>query len=123
MNALRQPRFALAALATAAVAGTFVYATTMRAQEPRPFAINGEHFAFSPAVIEVHKDDLVKVTFTAVDIPHSVTIDAYRISKRAAAGQSVTFEFRADKPGEFPIYCNLTADDRCREMKGKLVVK
>jgi heme/copper-type cytochrome/quinol oxidase subunit 2 len=34
----------------------------------------------------------------------------------------VTFEFRADRAGTFPFYCNLTIDDGCREMRGELVV-
>jgi hypothetical protein len=34
----------------------------------------------------------------------------------------VTFEFRADKAGAFPFKCTLTADDRCKEMHGTLVV-
>ena len=89
----------------------------------RPFAVKGDQFRFSPGELSVNKDDLIKVTFTAVDIPHSFTIDGYRIAKRASAGQSVTFEFRADQAGEFEIYCNLAQDDRCRHMKGKLVVK
>ena len=55
---------------------------------------------------------------------HSFTIDVpYRISKRAGAGQSVVFEFRADEAGRFPFYCNLTQDERCKQMKGELVVR
>jgi heme/copper-type cytochrome/quinol oxidase subunit 2 len=65
----------------------------------------------------------VKITFTAGDMAHSFTIDSYRIAKRAGAGQSVTFEFRADQPGEHTYYCNLTHDERCRDMKGTLVVR
>jgi len=97
--------------------------STARAQGAHTETISGNQFAFSPARIEVQKDDLVKITFTATDIPHSFTIDQYRISKRASAGQSVTFEFRADQAGTFPFYCSLTQDDRCREMKGQLVVR
>jgi heme/copper-type cytochrome/quinol oxidase subunit 2 len=63
------------------------------------------------------------VTFTAVDMPHSFTIDAYRISKRAAQGQTVTFEFRADRTGPFDFFCNLSQDERCKNMRGKLVVR
>ncbi len=88
----------------------------------REFSINGNQFAFSPARVEVQKDDLVKITFTAQDMAHSFTIDAYRIAKRAGSGQSVTFEFRADQSGSFPIYCNLAQDERCRNMRGELVV-
>jgi heme/copper-type cytochrome/quinol oxidase subunit 2 len=85
--------------------------------------VDGDHFAFAPARIQVQKDDLVKVTFHAKDIAHSFTIDAYRIAKRAAASQTVVFEFRADQAGTFPFYCNLTQDDRCKQMKGEIVVR
>jgi plastocyanin len=88
---------------------------------PREVAIRGDQYAFSPARIEVQKDDVVKVTFTAVDMPHSFTVDEYRIAKRASAGQTVTFEFRAT--GNARFYCNLTQDERCKGMHGEIVVK
>jgi plastocyanin len=88
----------------------------------REFAVRGNQFAYAPSRLEVQKDDIVKVTFTAVDIPHSFTMDGpYRIAKRASAGQTVTFEFRAT--GSERFYCNLTQDERCKEMHGELVVK
>jgi heme/copper-type cytochrome/quinol oxidase subunit 2 len=86
-------------------------------------SVDGDHYVFAPARIEVQKDDLVKITFHAKDIAHSFTVDAYRIAKRAAAGQTVVFEFRADQAGTFPFYCNLTQDDKCKQMKGEIVVK
>jgi heme/copper-type cytochrome/quinol oxidase subunit 2 len=89
----------------------------------REFSINGARYAFQPQTIEVNRNDLVKISFTAQDIPHSFTIDEYRIAKRAGMGQTVTFEFRADRSGAFTYYCNLTQDDKCRSMKGRLVVK
>ena len=89
----------------------------------REFTITGDQFAFKPLRLEVQKDDLVKITFTAKDIPHSFTIDQYRIAKRAAAGQTVVFEFRADQVGTHRFYCNLTTDERCRRMEGELVVR
>ena len=75
--------------------------------------------------IRVRKDDLVTITFSTADIPHSFTIgdDHYRIDRRAESGKPVTFRFRADKAGEFEIRCTLTVDERClREMRGKLIV-
>jgi len=90
----------------------------------REFSVTGDHYAFSPASIPVNRNDLVKVTFTAKDMPHSFTIDGpYRISKRSNAGQSVTFEFRADQPGNFTIYCALSQDPKCSDMKGTLQVR
>jgi heme/copper-type cytochrome/quinol oxidase subunit 2 len=89
----------------------------------RDFTVVGTKYAFQPGTLAVDRNDVVKITFSAEDIPHSFTIDGYRISKRAGAGQSVTFEFRADQPGSFDYYCNLTQDDKCKNMRGKLVVR
>jgi heme/copper-type cytochrome/quinol oxidase subunit 2 len=74
--------------------------------------------------IHAHEGDVIHVTFTAEDIPHSFTIDEpYRVSKRAAPGKPVTFEFLADKTGTFTFYCNLALDERCKkEVRGTLVV-
>lgn len=89
----------------------------------REFTVVGDRYAFTPSTLTVNKNDLVKVTFTAQDIPHSFTVEGYRIMKRAGAGQTVTFEFRADQAGTFPFYCNLTQDAKCKDMKGALTVR
>ena len=89
----------------------------------REFTVTGNQHAFSPSSISVSRNDLVKITFTAQDMPHSFTIDDYRIVKRAGAGQTVTFEFRADRAGTFTFYCNLSQDAKCRDMKGTLAVR
>lgn len=101
-----------------------IWSRSARAQgQVREFTIEGNQFAFSPARIDVQRDDLVKITFVARDMAHSFTIDEYRIAKRAGAGQSVTFEFRADQPGTVNFYCNLSHDERCRGMRGQLTVR
>jgi plastocyanin len=127
MYALRQHTAGVLTLgALTATVGWLVYtAATASAQGTRTHEIEvrGDRFAFSPSRIDVQKDDLVKITFTAVDMPHSFTLDGYRIAKRAGAGQSVVFEFRADRAGDYEFYCNLAQDDRCRGMKGRLVVR
>ena len=122
----RRVATALAVLASLGVLAWAGWRGAAAAQQPdtrREFEISASNHAFSPSVIEVQQDDLVRITMRAQDIAHSFTLDEYRIAKRAAAGQSVTFEFRADQAGTFPFYCNLTQDDRCRQMKGELVVK
>ena len=111
----------LAILAVAVV--SFVGLSARGQGQTREFTITGRDHRYSPARIEVNKDDLVKVTFTAADMPHSFNSERYRIAKRAGAGQTVTFEFRADQAGSFDFYCNLKQDERCREMKGTLVVR
>jgi cytochrome c oxidase subunit 2 len=89
----------------------------------REFTIAGDHYAFSPSSLTVGRNDLIKITFTAKDIAHSFTVEGYRIMKRAGAGQTVTFEFRADQSGTFPFYCNLSQDEKCKDMKGTLTVR
>ena len=119
----RKLRAGLAIVVVAAAAFWARNAAGSRGQV-REVVLSGDQFAFSPNRIEVQKDALVQIKFTARDIAHSFTIDVpYRISKRAGAGQSVVFEFRADEAGRFPFYCNLTQDERCKQMKGELVVR
>jgi cytochrome c oxidase subunit II len=84
--------------------------------------LNAHRYEFAPARIEAAEGDIVKVTLVAEDIPHSFTVDSYRISKRAAPGRPVTFEFRAEYAGTFQFYCDLTIDDGCKGMRGELVV-
>jgi nitrous-oxide reductase len=94
-----------------------------QAPTAKPFSVRAHRFAFEPARIEVNQDDLVKIELRTDDIAHSLTIDDYRIAKRVGPGQPVTFEFRADRAGTFPYYCNLQVEDGCRQMRGVLVVK
>ncbi len=130
---MRSRRWIVAAFAVlvalAGLAGWRVAASpatpTVGQDKPAPITVHARKYSYSPARIEVQEGDLVTVRFEADDIPHSFTIDddAYRIAKRAAPGQPAVFEFRAEKAGNFPFYCNLTADDGCRKMRGELVVR
>lgn len=120
--------FGIALLPFVAVLGTFgVRALSAAAQDgstsARTITVRANQYRFDPIRIEVLQDDVLTVTFKAEDIPHSFTLDEYRISKRAAAGRSVTFEFRADRAGAFRFYCDLRFDRGCREMHGQLVVR
>ena len=109
-----------AALAAAAVcSGGSIVAQEQGRHE---ISITAKRYEFSGSRIEVAANDVVRITLEAEDIPHSFTIDEYRISKRAAPGRPVTFEFRADRAGTFPFYCNLTVEEGCRNMRGELVV-
>jgi heme/copper-type cytochrome/quinol oxidase subunit 2 len=108
---------------TVLVAALLTSAVQDQAPTAKPFSVRAHRFAFVPARIEVNQDDLVKIELRTDDIAHSLTIDDYRIAKRVNPGQPVTFEFRADRAGTFPYYCNLQVEDGCRQMRGVLVVK
>ena len=94
-----------------------------QAPNRREFTIVAKDFHYTPDRIEVTQDDLVKLTLRSEDIAHSFVIDEYRIVKRVPAGGSTTFEFRADRAGTFPFYCNLTSESGHQMMRGQLVVR
>ena len=114
-------------LLLAAFTGAMWLSVPARTQEQAPnrreFTIVARDHRFAPDRLEVSQDDLVRITLRSEDRPYSFVIDAYRIVKRASAGQTLSFEFRAHQAGTFEYYCNLTSDPGCREMKGTLVVK
>ena len=120
---IRRPLGSVLALVfVAALAASETGPVPNREQVRHEVVINANRFEFAPSRIEVSVGDIVKITLVAEDIPHSFTIDDYRISKRAAPGKPVTFEFHAAHAGTFDFYCDLTIDDGCRKMKGQLIV-
>lgn len=100
------------------------------AQSRREFDVTARRYSFTVTgqtepEIRVTQNDLVHIRFATEDIPHSFTIEEppYRIMRRAEPGKPVAFDFRADQPGRFRFFCNLTAEPRCQEMHGTLVVE
>ena len=85
--------------------------------------LTARKFRFEPEVIDVRRNDIVRLTVTSLDIAHSFTVDAYRLQKRIPPGAAVTFEFRADEVGRFPFYCSMRLDAGCQEMRGELIVR
>ena len=94
-----------------------------QAPNRRAFTVTAREYRFMPNRIEVTQDDLVKLTVQSDDVAYSVTIDEYRVSRRVPAGGSTTLEFRADRPGTFTFYSNLTNDARHANMRGQLIVR
>ncbi|MEW6320943.1 MAG: cupredoxin domain-containing protein [Acidobacteriota bacterium] len=112
-------------LASAALGAIVAIPSWAQEQAPnrRDITITARGHQFFPNRIDVTRDDLVRITLRSEDVPYGFAIDAYRVMKRVAGGQTITFEFRADQAGTFPFYCNLSADDRCAAMRGTLVVR
>ncbi len=114
---------ALLACAVSVSASGHVRVAQRQGSSARPFAIVASRYRFEPARIEVNEDDLVTIDLRSADIAHSLTIEAYRIAKRVGPGQTVTFEFRAERAGTFPFVCDLKAEEGCLKMRGALVVR
>jgi plastocyanin len=113
-------------LAVAAILGsTIVFCGPSLPTQQTPhheFAVAARRYAFEPATLEVHQGDLIRITLRTEDIPHSFVIDALRVARRVTPDHAVTLEMFADRAGVFPFYCNLTLEDGCRDMRGRLVV-
>ena len=92
------------------------------APERREVTIVIQGSKFTPSRIEVTQDDLVTLVVRSDGAAHSFAIDAYRIARRVPAGGSTSFEFRADRAGEFPFYCSLSGEPSHRAERGELVV-
>ena len=88
----------------------------------RAFTVSAVDGRFVPDQLDVSRNDLVQITLVSGEAPVSFAIDAYRLMKRAGAGERITFAFRADRAGRFTYYCSLAGNPACRSMKGTLVV-
>ena len=102
-------------------------AVGLSAQEQAPnrqeLSLVASDFRWTPDRIELSQDDLVRLTIRSEDIAYSFAIDEYRIIRRVPAGGTTSFEFRADRPGTFRFYSNLTSDRAHAEMQGQLIVR
>ena len=68
-----------------------------------------DRWEFSPESIEVDQGDRVKLTvINEDDYDHGFAIDAFGISQRLPANETINLEFVATKSGEFPFYCSVS---------------
>ena len=108
----------------ALILGAAVISTMMAAQDRAPnrreVTLLARDHQFLPNKIEVTQDDLVKLTIESADHTYSFTIDAYRLSRRIPGGSKTVIEFRADQPGTFDFYSNMTGQEK---MRGQLIVR
>jgi hypothetical protein len=86
------------------------------------FSLVARNYRYNPDRLEVTQDDLVTLTIRSEDFNYSFAIDEYRIVRRIPAGETTTFEFRADRAGTFRFYSNLTGEGGHADMQGQLVV-
>jgi heme/copper-type cytochrome/quinol oxidase subunit 2 len=87
------------------------------------FTLVARNYRYTPDRLAVTQDDLVKLTIRSEDLTYSFAIDEYRIVRRVPAGETTTFEFRADRAGTFRFYSNLTGEGDHAEMQGQLIVR
>jgi nitrosocyanin len=74
---------------------------------------------FVPEFLEVEQGDKVTITVTNRDeYDHGFAIDAFGISQRMPAKETIQVEFIATKAGDFPFYCSVSCGSG--EVNGKV---
>lgn len=96
--------------------------TTTATPAVKEFTITNKGFAYSEKVITVQKGDRVKITYTNGGGTHDLRIDGYNVGTAVIKGDtSESFEFVADKAGDFEFFCSV-GNHRAMGMKGTFTV-
>jgi cytochrome c oxidase subunit II len=86
--------------------------------------LKARKYEFSPPLIEVPTNTLLRIHLTAVDREHGFEIKSLPGScVKFKPGEPFTVEYFADKPGEIEFACCKFCGFGHGKMKGKLVVK
>ena len=86
--------------------------------------VSAKKYEFTPALIEVPANTLLKIHLKAIDREHGFEIKDVKDScVKFKPNEPVTIEFYADKAGEFEFACCKYCGLGHGKMKGKLVVK
>ena len=71
----------------------------------RSFAIRGENGKFTPSEVIARLNDIVHVTFTAVDKDYDIVFPSYGMRQAAKKGETKILEFQAVSEGSYKYYC------------------
>jgi heme/copper-type cytochrome/quinol oxidase subunit 2 len=121
----RRVGFLLLSAGVYIVARSFLTITAGQEQAPdrHELSLVGKDYRWTPSRIELTQDDLIRLTIRSEDVAYSFAVDEYRIVRRVPPGGMTTLEFRADRPGTFRFYSNLTNDRAHADMQGQLIVR
>ena len=134
--------FIIGIVALVIIAGGIVYKQFLLPESSVP-VVTGEvkyitiiakrdEWRFEPEIVDINRGD--KVIATVVnedDYDHGLAIDAFGVSQRMPANETITVEFTATQAGDFPFYCSVPCgegmvDGKKRthfDMIGKIQVK
>jgi heme/copper-type cytochrome/quinol oxidase subunit 2 len=94
------------------------FAEPEEAHELKEFNITAGRYQFTPNIINVKLNDLVKLNVFSIDQNHVIRIPGFFISRRIQAGNFTVVEFIASKKGEYVFDSALN-----KEMTGKIVIE
>lgn len=79
-------------------------------------------FAFLPGEVEVPAGEKIEFLLTSRDVLHGFQVLETGINVEMIPGEVARFEYRFDRPGEYPIICNQYCGSDHHNMLGKVVV-
>ena len=86
-------------------------------------ALIARQFEFEPSTITVKRGDTVSMHLTSADVAHGFFLPDFGINEKVNPGETVTFEFVANKAGSFAFSCSVPCGSGHGKMRGTLVVK
>ena len=97
---------------------------TYSSGEVKAFTVTAkkDQWAFAPEDIEVNRGDKVELTvINEDDYDHGIAIDAFGVSQRMPANQTIHVSFTATQPGDFAFYCSVPCGEGDTIVDGKKV--
>jgi len=82
-----------------------------------------EEWKWSPSEIRVEQGTRLKIEFYSYEASRRFDLKAYKIKVPLPQDKTVTYEFVADKKGEFKFRCGRPCGDGCAKLVGKLIVE
>ena len=114
------------------IGGGIGYSTFLRSEERAPvttgvvreitITAKENEWRFAPEIIEVDRGDTIKlIVVNEDDYDHGIGIDAFGISQRIPAKQTIKTEFVVTQAGEFPFFCSVPCGEGDTVIDGKTV--
>lgn len=95
----------------------------VQTQQEKMINVVARQFEFEPREILVDKGEVVTIKLTSEDVPHGLGIAEYNVNIVTGPGGVVEATFRADRTGNFTIYCTVFCGTGHPTHKGVLVVR
>jgi heme/copper-type cytochrome/quinol oxidase subunit 2 len=89
----------------------------------RIIEIKASRYKFEPDPIVVKLGEKVELALTSTDVTHGLAIPEFNVNVVAAAGQTKTVEFIADRRGNFHAHCNVYCGPGHVQMHASFIVE
>jgi heme/copper-type cytochrome/quinol oxidase subunit 2 len=97
--------------------------TPAPAPEAKTIDITANQFTFSPSTITVKEGTVVTVNLTSTDTEHGFSLAQFGVNVTAAAGETKSVTFTADKKGTYSFRCSVYCGEGHGEMTGTFIVE